>query len=70
MAFTEENAIESIKNLLNFNDYSKIVKILNTINPEIFEDESIKKKFKEILVTVYNADNLNYIKNLFPMDLN
>ena len=53
MVFTEENTIETIKTLLNFNDYSKIVKILNGINPEIFKNESIKIKFKELLADSY-----------------
>ncbi|MEK6835947.1 MAG: hypothetical protein AABX55_02895 [Nanoarchaeota archaeon] len=64
MVFTEEDAIKVIKNLLNFNDYNKIIQVLKGMNPEIFKNKELKKKFKEVLANMYNTENVNYIKNI------
>ncbi|MEK6906917.1 MAG: hypothetical protein AABW45_00125 [Nanoarchaeota archaeon] len=64
MAFKEEGAIKTINDLLNFNDYSKIRQVLQSINPEVFVNKSVKTKFKEVLINMYNKDDTNYLKDL------
>ena len=64
MGFTEKNAIEAIKSLLDFSDISKIRQILKSINPNIFENKDIRIKFKEILVNIYNVNDINYLKKM------
>ena len=64
MTFTEQDAIKIIQDLLNFNDYYKIIQVLKNINPEVFKNETVKKAFKEILVNMYNNDNINYLKDM------
>ncbi len=64
MIFKEEDAIKVIKDLLNYNDINKVKQVLQNINPEVFKNEVVKERFKEILVQMYNNDNVNYLKNL------
>ena len=64
MGFSEQDAIKTIENLLNFNDYYKIIQVLKTINLNIFSNEKIKNKFKGILINMYNIDDINYLKQL------
>ena len=64
MGFKEEDAVKTIGDLLNYNDMSKIRDILNGINPNIFSNSDVKSKFKEVLVNMYNAEDLGYLKEL------
>lgn len=64
MGFDEKNAIESINILLGFNDCNKIRQYLQKITPNIFHNEYLQNKFKEILTSMYNSDEVGYLKNL------
>ena len=64
MGFKEEDAVKTIRDLLNYNDMSKIRVILNSIVPNIFSNSDVKSKFKEVLVNMYNAEDLGYLKEL------
>jgi hypothetical protein len=64
MAFTEKDAIEEIKTLMSFNDTNKTRQVLYQINPNIFKNKDIQSKFKEVLASLSNNDNINYLRGL------
>ena len=64
MALTEKSAIKIIEEILNYNDYEKIIFVLNKINLSLFKEEFLQEQFKGILVNMYNVQNAEYIKSL------
>ena len=64
MVLMEKTAIKLIEEVINFNDYEKIIQVLNKINPNLFEERFIQDQFKEILANMYNEQNAEYVKSL------
>lgn len=62
MGFTEKDVVKVIETSLEFNDYNKILQILQQINPNIFENKTLQNKFKEILAHLY-VYSLNDLKD-------